>query len=95
MSKKLIVAAKNFNGRRGTSLYCLSKETFEFVSKMKTEIRGQSFAVVEEVVKSNYATKTVLTASGVTYKVYDDFSVEVKGEKAVQDATVEADEQAE
>lgn len=33
MSKKLIVAAKNFNGRRGTSLYCLSKETFEFVLK--------------------------------------------------------------
>lgn len=80
MSKqKLIVNAKNFNGKRGTQLYCVSKDTLDFISKMKTDVRGQSFEQVAVVVKSNYATSTVVADNGKTYKVFDDFSADERG----------------
>ena len=80
MSKqKLIVNAKNFNGKRGSQLYVLSKDTLDFISTMKTDVRGQAFETVATVVKSNYATSTVTADNGKIYKVFDDFSADERG----------------
>ena len=72
---KLIVNVKNLTGGRTHQLYCLGQETVDFFNGIETNVRGQKMEVVAKVLKSNFASKTVIADNGVTYKVYDDKSV--------------------
>ena len=72
---KLIVNAKNLNGGRTHQLYVLGQETVDFFNGIETSVRGQKMEVVAKVVKSNFASKTVIADNGKVYKVYDDKSV--------------------
>lgn len=72
---KLIVNAKNLNGGRNHQLYVLSQETVDFFNGIETNVRGQKLEVVAKVVKSNFASKTVIADNGKVYKVYDDKSI--------------------
>ncbi len=72
---KLIVNVKNLNGGRTHQLYVLGQETVDFVNKMETHVRGQKMEVVAKVVKTSFASKTVLTEDGRKFKVYTDKSV--------------------